>query len=162
MLASARASCTRSCIGIGGTLTRAGSSPSHPCSSRLDVSRSFAFPLRASRRNPTRSACSSADHADAVPSGNPATGSTLSHTHSTGTCPRICNATFRRSPSDSASHSIRFCRSSGSNTLPTSSSACVSVVRRSKLVHSTGPSTPPVLAYHRANSAAVLVFPLPA
>ena len=40
--ASARANCTRSCIGIGGRVTRAGRSPSQPRSSRREVSRNFA------------------------------------------------------------------------------------------------------------------------
>ena len=43
-----------------------------------------------------RSSCSAWVQALGVPGGNPVTGSTLSHTHSTGTCARTCSTRSRR------------------------------------------------------------------
>ena len=93
--ATAWASSSRSSIGIGGSSTRAGRSPSQACSSRREVS-STLHPVWLARscRKASSSACSAGVQALGVPAGNPVTGSMLSHTHSTGTCASTCSATL--------------------------------------------------------------------
>ena len=54
------------------------------------------------------------------------------------------------------------CSSAGPNTSPIRSSTRGNGLYCSKEVKSTGPATPPVWEYQRANSATVEVLPLPA
>ena len=156
-------------IGIPGNSTRAGRSPNHRCSSRRDVNNTRARVRSAnSRRNSTNSACSSAVHIDGVPVGNPATGSTLSQIHSTGTCARTCTATSRRCRSSNACQATPERVNNGSNTSANSLSTTASGLCCSNDENSTTPSpnrtsaNPPVDRYQPANSTAVDVFPLPA
>ena len=64
--------------------------------------------------------------------------------------------------SSSVSHWTPDVASAGPNTSPMRSSTRASGRYCSNDVNSTGPSMPPVREYQRANSAAVVVFPLPA
>ena len=115
------------------------------------------------------SRCSSADQVLVVPAGNPATGSTLSQTHSTGTAVSSCSTMLRRwSASVTATQWMSLASSSGAKAEPTTSRTRGSEIWCSNDVQSTGPgsprssSRPPVAVYQRANSAAVLDFPAPA
>ena len=83
--ASAAASCRLSRIGMPGSWTRAGRPSSQACSSRREVSSTLHRVWVRSRSNSAKSPCSAGVQALRVPGGNPLTGSTLSHTHSTGT-----------------------------------------------------------------------------
>ena len=97
--ASAAASCRLSRIGMAGSRTRAGRSPSQACSSRREVSSTLHRVCWArSRSSPARSSCSAGVQALGVPAGNPVTGSTLSQTHSTGSCASTCSTMSRRWP----------------------------------------------------------------
>ena len=104
--ATARASSSRSSIGMPGSAMRAGRSPSQPCSSRREVSSTLhpVWPSR-SRRKAASSSCSAGVQVLGVPAGNPATGSTLSQTHSRPTCASTCSATLRRCASSRVAHS---------------------------------------------------------
>ena len=137
-------------------------------SSRREVSSTFSSVWLAGRAG-SRAArsCSSAVQAQGVPAGNPATGSMLSHTHSTGTGASICSTRSRRwAGSVIAAQWMPLASSSGANgrrLCPAPGPGAGGARRR---YHSTGPVrslvSPPVAAYQRANSAAVVVLPAPA
>ena len=113
-------------------------------------------------RKVRNSRCSLKLHAESAPAGKPLTGSTLSQIHSGGICWKICSVRFRRSSSLSASHWMLFCSSTGRYVSSTAERICVNGLYCSKDVNRMGPRNPPVCAYQRANSAAVIVLPLPA
>ena len=160
--ATARASSSRSSIGIGGSATRVGRSPSQARSSRREVSSTWHRVWSArSRRKPASSCCSAGVQALSVPAGNPATGSMLSQIHSTGTCASSCSATSRRCPSSRVAHWIPAPSRAGPNWPPIWSSSRASGTCWVNGVNST-PAVPPVSAYQRANSSAVEVLPAPA
>ena len=98
--ASAAASCRLSRIGIGGSCDPGGEVAEPGVLVAAGGEQHLApGPLgQVTQQSPASSSCSAGVQALGVPAGNPATGSTLSHTHSTGSCARTCSTMSRRWP----------------------------------------------------------------
>ena len=161
--ARARASCTRSCIGMGGRLTRAGRSPSQARSSRREVSRNLALVARSVAQEirqlalfllapgRVRARREAVDRLDVVP--DPQHGDLVQHLQ--GHVPALFVAQGQ------PVNPRLFQR--GAKDLPDGvQHACQRLVLLEGGERDTRPIEPPVCAYQRANSAAVIVLPLPA